>query len=193
MPNSVPSLDNGPTSDRQKICAVLLKYFTSVDAHDWECLRSCYHADARDDHDPFFSNLTVDEIIQWAREQLPLQYPVTFHVCSQALVELAGTQARSQMYAIGYNWSPPSPDGVITQFTVGAHVLDEFGCRNGDWRITYRHLIVDWTRSLPIAAATITRGPDKWEREASIGTFSFSQNTLDQLASLGGSLSVTMS
>ncbi|HZP29475.1 MAG TPA: nuclear transport factor 2 family protein, partial [Acidimicrobiia bacterium] len=64
---------------------VVLRYCRGVDRMDRDLVRSCYHADATDDHGSFSG--TVDEFLEWVFRLLG-RYELTMHFVGNLLVEL---------------------------------------------------------------------------------------------------------
>ena len=75
--------------DKQEIREVVLRYCRGVDRMDRELVRSCYHADATDEHGSFRGG--VEAYLDFAWKLLP-RYDATMHFVGNVLVELHGDQ-----------------------------------------------------------------------------------------------------
>ena len=64
-----------------------------------------------------------------------------------AIAQPAAQWARSEAYFIAHH-RIPSPDGPQHMIAAGRY-LDRFEKRNGEWRISHRHAIYDWSRNDP--------------------------------------------
>lgn len=126
---------------REVIRDVLYRYCRAVDRGDTELLKSCYHPDARDDHG-FFSGRAWD----FADYVMPIlaQLELSIHSLSNPLIELDGNRATVETH-----WS------VIHRLRRGTKLtdiwdqgryLDEFECRDGEWRIFRRVVVMDAER-----------------------------------------------
>jgi len=132
-------------TDREEIRDVLARYFRGVDRADWELVRACYHDDALDQHGPLFDGKASD-FVDWVSAWLPQRFAMTMHVGGQSLIDLDGDVAQSETYAVAFHRTHPDEDGVASDLTVAARLLDRFERRDGVWRIAHRRLIDDWVR-----------------------------------------------
>lgn len=124
--------------DRQEISDVLVRYGRGVDRLDRELLRSCYHADATDDHGIFKG--ARDEFIAWVFP-LHMQYQtVTQHKVSNITIDLDGDVAHTECY---YMYAGMNREG--TPLTVcGGRYIDRFERRDGRWAIADRMSLLEW-------------------------------------------------
>ncbi len=127
--------------DRQAIRDVVLRYCRGIDRLDLELVRSCYHADATDEHGTFTG--TRDEYVDWVGGVLN-RFTGTMHVVANQLVELDGDRARSETYGVAYHHGDP-PDDHRRNFTTGFRYVDRFERRGGEWRIAARVAVREWT------------------------------------------------
>ena len=70
----------------------MLRYCRGIDRLDLELVRSCYHADATDEHGTFIG--TRDEYVDWVAGVLT-RFTGTMHVVANQLVELDGDDDRA--------------------------------------------------------------------------------------------------
>ena len=76
--------------DLHRIRCVLQTYARALDRGDWDLMRTCFTADATDDHGPFQGG--VDALVRGTRE-LMAEYWGTMHVLGQSHIELDGDTA----------------------------------------------------------------------------------------------------
>jgi SnoaL-like domain len=131
--------------DQQAIRDVVLRYCRGIDRLDLELVRSCYHADATDDHGTFTG--TRDEYVAWVGEVLT-RFSGTMHLVANQLVELDGDRARSETYGVAYHHGDPPTDGR-RNFATGFRYVDRFEHRDGVWRIAARVAVREWTHTVP--------------------------------------------
>jgi len=111
------------------------------------------------------------------------------HLIANCAIDLRGDQTLSETYVIGFHFLKSARlidsflgDGALLpvfmqqvpealrdephEYTAGARYLDRFERRNGEWRISHRHLVFDWSQTRPAlmlfdrstAASTLSRG-----------------------------------
>ena len=132
-------------ADRQAVVDVVLRYCRGIDRLDLELVRSCYHADATDEHGTFTG--TRDEYVDWVAGVLT-RFTGTMHVVANQLVEVDGDVADCETYGIAYHWGEPLDD-PRRNFTTGFRYVDRFERRDGTWRIARRVAVREWTHVVP--------------------------------------------
>jgi hypothetical protein len=148
-------------ADQQDIRGVIYRYCRGIDRRDFALVRSCYHADATDDHGDFRG--TVNEFITYVQGTLP-RYERTMHFIGNVLVEVDGDDARSESYVVAYHRLPASSSKPERDFVVNLRYVDDFERRAGEWRIATRVCAVDFARLDPVpsggwqAGAETTQG-----------------------------------
>ena len=141
-------------SDIEEIRAVVYRYARGIDRCDFDLVRSCYFADATDDHGDYRGG--VDGFIDFVREQLT-RWSVTSHFIGNVLIDIDGDRARVESYAIATHRGHPKPDGSVRDLTSGVRYVDDFERRDGEWRIASRVVVNDWNRvSLISDAASLS-------------------------------------
>ena len=135
----------GDLVDRQAIADVVLRYCRGIDRLDLDLVRSCYHADATDEHGTFLG--TRDEYVDWVAGVLT-RFTGTMHVVANQLIEVHGDDAHSETYGVAYHWGDP-PDDHRRNFTTGFRYVDRFARRDGEWRIARRVAVREWTQVVP--------------------------------------------
>ena len=132
------------------IKAVQMRYCRACDRMDFELLRSCFHADATTDFG-FFGG-SVDQFIESGKQALP-GFLVTTHNTGNQNVEVTGDTAWAEHYTVATHRLPASEHGPLRDFVTAVRYIDRMECRDGDWRIARRVLVLDWTRTDPVADA----------------------------------------
>ncbi len=130
--------------DKQAITDVIHRLARSIDRCDKTLLASCFHEDATDDHGSFKG--TAAEFCDWVMPVLQ-SMEATQHNIHNVLIELDGNSARSEAYFIAHH-RIASPEGPQDMVAAGRY-LDRFEKRNGEWRVSHRHAIYDWSRNDP--------------------------------------------
>jgi hypothetical protein len=151
---------------KQAITEVLHRYCRGIDRRDWELLRSCYHADAHDDHAVFRGER--DGLLEFMREFLTARCAATKRSVSNILITVTGDAATAESSIHAWHRMLPEPgavDGPATELTVGARNIDRLERRHGEWRFAKRVLVFDWVRQETIEGEPFDFGPDAiWSR-----------------------------
>lgn len=134
---------------------VQMRYCRACDRMDWDLLRTCFHADATTDYGYFGGG--IDEFIEAAKHGLP-GYVCTTHNTGNQNVEVDGGTAWAEHYTVATHRIAADKLGPERDFVTAVRYVDRMECRDGDWRIARRVLILDWTRSDPVV--TIEPRPD---------------------------------
>lgn len=126
---------------------VQMRYCRACDRMDFELLRACFHSDATTDYG-FFGG-SVDEFIASAEAALP-GFEVTTHNTGNQNVVLNGTTALAEHYTVATHRLAADEHGPLRDFITAVRYIDRMECREGDWRIARRALVLDWTRTDPV-------------------------------------------
>jgi SnoaL-like domain len=126
---------------------VQMRYCRACDRADYELLRACFHADATTSYG-FFGG-TVDDFVASARQQLPLFLNTTHNTGNQN-VEVLGETAWAEHYTVATHRLAADDTGPLRDFVTAVRYIDRMECRQGDWRIAHRKLVLDWTRIDPV-------------------------------------------
>jgi hypothetical protein len=130
--------------DERAIERVVLTYCRGIDRLDRELVRSCYHADATDEHGSFTGGR--DEFVEWVFGLLE-KYSMTMHLVGNVLVDVAGTVARCETYGVAVHRGPSDePFDARLNLTTGFRYLDRFERRGGRWAIARRVATTEWSR-----------------------------------------------
>jgi hypothetical protein len=124
-----------------------IRYCRACDRIDFDLLKSCFHPDARLEFG-FFGG-TLDDFLAGAREQLP-HFVGTTHNTGNQLVEVSGDKAWAEHYTVATHRIAADDLGPERDFVTSVRYADLLECRDGDWRIVRRELILDWVRSDPV-------------------------------------------
>jgi hypothetical protein len=128
------------------------RYCRGVDRLQFDLVRACYHADAIDEHGDFVGGL--DDFIAFIDKGLR-RYERTMHFLGTMNIEIDGSWARSEAYAIAFHRVPVRAGRPVRDHVVGLRYLDDLERRAGEWRIAHRICAFDWTRTDPV--------PSGWE------------------------------
>ena len=114
----------------------IYRYCRGVDRGDVAMIASAYHEDADEYHGAF--NGTGR---QFAEHLVPLMdaAPETSgHHVTNILIERTGDSANVESYFIAFH----AQDEGGRAFVTGRY-LDRFTCRDGDWKISHRRVVID--------------------------------------------------
>ena len=124
--------------DRQEIYDCMVRYCRGMDRLDRECVSSCYHEDAIDDHGNFVGPYKA--FIDWAFDYHQTCQVHTQHSISNHLCEIEGNTAHCETYYTfwGRNKSEPEYMSCVGRY------IDRLEKRNGRWAIVQRICTVDF-------------------------------------------------
>ena len=126
---------------------IQVRYCRACDRMDFELLRSCFHPDATTKYGYFGG--TLDEFVASAEQQLP-NFVATTHNTGNQLVEVTGDTAWAEHYTVATHRIAADDTGPERDLVTAVRYIDRLECRDGDWRIVRRELILDWMRSDPV-------------------------------------------
>lgn len=129
---------------------IQIRYCRACDRADYDLLRSCFHPDATTSYG-FFGG-TLDDFIESAKQQLPLFLHTTHNTGNQT-VEIIGSEAWAEHYTVATHRLVADEHGPLRDFVTAVRYIDRMECRDGDWRIAARKLVLDWTRTDPVKDA----------------------------------------
>ncbi len=130
---------------RDEIREVLSAYARGVDRGDAELLRSCYHADAIEEHAGNYTgnaHVYVDGAVPRIERMGAMQ-----HLLGSSHIDLKGDTA----YVETYVWTflrIKVDEREVDTFT-GGRLVDRFERRDGAWKIAHRWTVFDWNRDTP--------------------------------------------
>lgn len=127
---------------RRDIHDALCRYMRGQDRLDPLLHRSAFHDDAYVDCG--LMQGTADEFVAFAQGFLA-DMDGSQHIIGQVQLDVRGDEASGEVYF--YAWHRHQEDGQAKDLIVSGRYVDEYGCRNGEWRIVKRREIIDWARS----------------------------------------------
>lgn len=136
---------------KEQIRDLALRYCRGCDRGDMALLESVFHEDARDEHGFNKSGLArefLDAVPTMRSHMEELQHNVTNH-----LITVDGDNAEGEVYLLAYH-RYTGPDGPTLLLT-GGRFLDLYERRNGEWRISHRRCLDDWSMNLPAPARPV--------------------------------------
>jgi hypothetical protein len=136
---------------KDAITDACLRYCRGIDRCDAELVKSSYHADAYDDHGTFKGNAW--EFADLATQSLK-RYLATMHATMNHLITevdtVSGT-AKGEIYVNAYHLREADGKKVVDVWW--GRYIDEYSRKNGDWRISSRVVVHEWTAQMPIEQA----------------------------------------
>ncbi|MCJ2178747.1 nuclear transport factor 2 family protein [Novosphingobium album (ex Hu et al. 2023)] len=130
---------------RRDINDAVQRYMRGLDRLDADLQRSAFHRDAVIDCGLMKGG--VDEFVTFAQGLLA-GMDATHHLLGQVRIELNGETALGECYFQAWHRTVGEDDGVRDLFIAGRYV-DEYACRDGEWRISARTLVTDWVKDDP--------------------------------------------
>lgn len=127
---------------RRDIHDALCRYMSAQDRLDPQLHLSAFHDDAYVDCGLMAG--TAQEFVDFAQGFLG-QIEASQHLIGQAQIKVDGDNASGEVYF--YAWHRIEEDGQPKDLSVAGRYIDEYACRNGEWRIQKRREIVDWART----------------------------------------------
>ncbi|WP_216892232.1 nuclear transport factor 2 family protein [Nocardia alni] len=135
--------------DERAIRRVILRYCRGIDRGDVELVRSCYHPDALDVHGRYRGD--AHGFAEHAVTVLTERYEVTSHAVHNCLIEITGDTAHVETYFVAHHESRATdPDRHTYRF--GGRYIDRFIRADGQWAISRRVLVRDWSARDPLSS-----------------------------------------
>jgi SnoaL-like domain len=126
--------------EQAKITRVLTAYARGVDRIDVPLIKSCFWPDATDRHGTFDGN--AHDFADYLGTALRA-YKTSMHALTNIQIDVDGDKARSESYVTGHHIV--ERDGKDRKFSLGARYLDRLERRGGQWKISSRLLVLEWT------------------------------------------------
>jgi hypothetical protein len=147
--------------DREAIWDCVYRYARGLDRHDREIFESAYHPDAIDHHGSFLGRR--DEFVPWGLDLLASEWDTHTHFITNNRVDIEGDVAYSESYVL---FAQRRRDGNVMDIG-GGRYIDRLERRDGEWRISARELVLDWTgRTESVVFADVATYPTgRWDRE----------------------------
>ena len=154
--------------DRAEIQDAMVRYARGVDRGDWELVRSAYHLDAYDDHGEYKGD--IDGLIEWLEKRFATAEN-GMHFLGNCLIEFADPErALVETSFVSQRLRPPV-SGEVTDARPGdamcrqswGRYVDRFECRQGEWRVANRTVVLDAVFT-SLARNADRTGPAVWGR-----------------------------
>jgi hypothetical protein len=142
---------------RRDIEDALCRYMRGQDRLDPDLHRSAFHDDAYVDCGLMAG--TADEFVSFAQGFLA-EMEGSQHVIGQVQLDIRGSEASGEVYF--YAWHRVRENGETKDLSVAGRYIDEYACRNGEWRIVKRRELVDWARTDASADEFLINNPKIW-------------------------------
>lgn len=139
---------------RRDIHDAICRYMRGQDRLDAKLHRSAFHDDAFVDCG--LMKGTADEFVAFAQGFLA-DLEGSQHIIGQAQIMVNGDHASGEVYF--YAWHRLNENGAAKDLIVCGRYVDEYQCRNGDWRISRRRELIDWARTDPAADGFLAENP----------------------------------
>ncbi len=132
---------------RRDIADAVQRYMRGLDRLDPLLQRTAFHDGAWVDCGLMAGE--VDAFITFAQDMLATM-DATHHMLGQCRFEMhaAGQSASGECYFQAWHGSRDEAGGPRDLFISGRYI-DEYTCKNGEWRIAKRKLITDWVKDDP--------------------------------------------
>lgn len=140
--------------DEREIRAVLYRSARAGDRVDAELLRSCYHDDAVDHHEPFF-DLPVAEFLKGFESRMANVSEGHQYLMGNINIELDGDIAHTETYC----WSATkqverADNGDPLMRMTGCRYVDRFERRQNIWKIAERWYVPEWSYFVQVPPLT---------------------------------------
>lgn len=142
---------------------VHLRFCRANDRRDEELMRGCFHPDAEIE---LHEILNVEAFLALGRAVLG-RYTVTWHNTSNQLVEVDDDAAWAEHYTISLHRIAADEAGPERDFVAYGRYIDRMERRNGEWRIARRKMLLDFTRTDPVAPSSPGFGTQSGTRDRS--------------------------
>lgn len=130
---------------RRDITDAVHRYMRGLDRLDAELQRSAFHDGAFVDVGLMAG--PVDEFIAFGQEMLAAM-DATHHMLGQVRIEVQGEAATGECYFQAWHGTRDEAGNPRDLFISGRYI-DDYACKNGEWRIARRKLITDWVTDQP--------------------------------------------
>ena len=120
----------------------LMIYARGIDRLDPDLVRSAFHPDAVL---VYGQPGTVDSFVENMSKGLTT-YSLTQHFIGNVIIDVSGNTARSEAYCLARHRNPAQNGKAENDFLWGGRYVDKFEKRDGEWAITHRTCVHDYTR-----------------------------------------------
>ncbi|GHE80521.1 hypothetical protein GCM10017786_08330 [Amycolatopsis deserti] len=119
-----------------EIRAVSNRFARGCDRLDFDLVRSCFFADALDDHGVYVGD--VDGLIEMLRQVLPPEIATTHFLGQQEYEFVSPDVAYVETLVLARHRQPPRHGHGLRDAVAFGQYSDRFERRNGEWRIAHR-------------------------------------------------------
>ena len=130
---------------KDEIREVIMNYARGVDRADGPLLKSCYHADAIEEHGNTYTG-PAHAYVDGAIGRLMKMGTLAHYVCN-IWIELEGDKAYVESYLLTF--ARFKKEGQDYDTLTGGRIVDRFETRDGAWKIAYRKMAFDWNHDMP--------------------------------------------
>jgi hypothetical protein len=142
------TVDTHELGARAAIEDALRSYCRGIDRLHVPSLEAAFHPGAVLEGYGSAEATTIEEFVPRVLDSLRSRFTATQHRMSNVTVEVDGDRARSETYVLAYHVM--EHEAGRTLLTFNGRYIDDFECRDGDWRIARRQLRVDWSDISPM-------------------------------------------
>ena len=139
---------------KDAIREALCRYMRGQDRLDPVLHRSAFHDDAWVDCG--LMSGSADEFVAFAQGLLA-DFEGSQHIIGQSQISVDGDTASGEVYF--YAWHRIEEDGEPKDLSIAGRYVDEYACRDGEWRIVKRRELIDWVRTDPAADGFLKENP----------------------------------
>lgn len=132
--------------DKAEINEVLMRYGRGVDRADEECLKSCYHPDAIEEHGSAYQGPAIS-YIEGAVGRIRKMGVMAHYICNVHIDLVEADLAYAEAYVLTFVRF--NKDGKDWDTFTGGRIVDRFERRDGAWKIAHRKMTFDWNRDTP--------------------------------------------
>ena len=136
----------GPAAiaDRLAIQDILALHSRGLDRLDSQALKHCYWPEANVDYGAYKgpAHAFADIVVQ----VLPAQYELTRHGLGNTLIDFDGDSARTETCVSAGHLL----QGAGEDLHFYGRYVDQFECRDGQWKILFRQVVMDWCKRHPV-------------------------------------------
>jgi hypothetical protein len=125
---------------------LIFRYCRGIDRLDFDLVESVFWPDAKL---RYGGEQSPAEFVAGGRRGLPL-YALTQHSVSNVLIEVDGDVAKGEAYCQARHRSAANGDTPAQDFLWGGRYVDRYERRNGEWRISRRIVVHEWTKLEPV-------------------------------------------
>ena len=142
--------------DKQACAELVVRYGRTQDWLDTPGQDSCFWPDAEIDFGFFVGNGA-----DWVKTVMPHEQQAIrrWHMSTSVIVQVDGDKATGECYGIAVG-TGRDEQGALVDSMYGGRYLDEFERRGGEWRISKRKYVLDWSTRFPNAIEAMT--PDEF-------------------------------